>query len=281
MVNWESTDRPLDAFTKILVVLSGLYAWELLLSIDLEWRLITRRKEFTWPLVLYFANRYCTLGALIATFICFNANLTNCQRAFAATLFLAHLSITFASLNLATRTIAIWGQDRFVTGALCLLMIGHFCLIVVQASSAVISKQEGIGCIPSTRNYAWDAAFFLYAFLFDLVVLALNTFKLRGILSPKAVMNPSSFTMVIFNQGIVYFIIACLVNLIAFVFLVLDNIGSIATSTICASVCCTIVACRSVRSLAESNGKPEWLLDPQIQPTTGSWRHPYQVESPC
>ncbi|KAF9525084.1 hypothetical protein CPB83DRAFT_568526 [Crepidotus variabilis] len=228
--------------------------------------------------IFYFANRYCTLGAIISAFILTRGNLNDCRQIFAATLCLTHLSLTLASLNLATRTIAIWLQDKVVSTILGLLILGHLCLVIIPTSSS-ITRVPG-GCAPSTRNYSWDAAIYLYAFVFDSIVLGLNAFKLREELNTTAVLHPSTLSLLIFRQGAIYFVVACLMNFMAFIFLVLDlshtgvSIGAIASSTTCASVCCTMVACRVVRSLSDSRVQSEWFSDAQEQPTVGSWHRP-------
>jgi hypothetical protein len=52
-----------DVFLKLIYTLFGLYVWELFITCDFEWSLITRRREFRWPLasvlvelVIYFTD---------------------------------------------------------------------------------------------------------------------------------------------------------------------------------------------------------------------------------
>lgn len=40
-----------DAFQKIIFAFFGLYIWEMFMTIDFEWSLLTRRRVFHWPLV--------------------------------------------------------------------------------------------------------------------------------------------------------------------------------------------------------------------------------------
>jgi len=50
----ESSDfdvSDLDAFLKLTYALFGVYVWELFMTCDFEWSLITRRRRFRWPLV--------------------------------------------------------------------------------------------------------------------------------------------------------------------------------------------------------------------------------------
>lgn len=56
---WFFEFRGLGAFLKLTYTLFGAYVWELFMTCDFEWSLITRRRRFRWPLVRWlsiFAN---------------------------------------------------------------------------------------------------------------------------------------------------------------------------------------------------------------------------------
>lgn len=40
-----------DIFLKLVFTLFGVYVWELFMTLDFEWSLVTRRRNFRWPLV--------------------------------------------------------------------------------------------------------------------------------------------------------------------------------------------------------------------------------------
>lgn len=42
-----------DVFLKLIYALFGVYVWELFITCDFEWTLITRRRKFHWPLVCF------------------------------------------------------------------------------------------------------------------------------------------------------------------------------------------------------------------------------------
>ncbi|KAF9524032.1 hypothetical protein CPB83DRAFT_861960 [Crepidotus variabilis] len=251
MVDWKSpvvAKAALEAFIKLAHVFTGIYIWELVTSMTLEWEFITRKREFKWPLAFYFLNRYSMFAALIATIITFDGNPSNCRAAMSALLFFAHMALALASANLAIRTTAIWAGNNAVILILTLLMCVHSGLVIFQAATAHVQFFPGIGCAPSSINYAWDVAIYAFALAFDFFVLSLNVWKLRSHLHSK---SASLLTTFVFKQGIAYFLAACLVDLVAIIFLVLDlNIGTIAISTQFAALVCTIVACRAVRSLS-------------------------------
>lgn len=43
-----------DVFQKVIFTLFGVYFWELFMTWDFEWSLITKRRKFRWPLVSLF-----------------------------------------------------------------------------------------------------------------------------------------------------------------------------------------------------------------------------------
>ncbi|KAF9523598.1 hypothetical protein CPB83DRAFT_775240 [Crepidotus variabilis] len=242
MVDWSSQATALaarDAFIKLLHIYLGLYLWEILTTLDFEWRMISGQKKFKWPLAFYFLNRYVCLAALIG------ANLDDCRGIFVFTLFMIHLTLTLASLNLAIRTIAIWEQNKVVIACVAILATFHCFLCIYQSATSVIARVPGVGCFPSSKNYAWDTAIYVYALVFDTLAMGLNVYKLRSRLDiRKSIFHASSITIIVFRQGIIYFIIAFLVNIVAIAFLVLDlNIGTIGSSTCFASTVCTVSSC--------------------------------------
>jgi hypothetical protein len=50
-----------DVFLKLIYTLFGLYVWELFITCDFEWSLITKRRKFRWPLA----------SVLVGLLICF------------------------------------------------------------------------------------------------------------------------------------------------------------------------------------------------------------------
>src|SRR5438045_238409 len=54
MVDWKDPaeiQRDAGVFAKLIFSLFGLYVWELFMTCDFEWALITKRRQFRYPLV--------------------------------------------------------------------------------------------------------------------------------------------------------------------------------------------------------------------------------------
>ncbi|KAG6901984.1 hypothetical protein C0995_005943 [Termitomyces sp. Mi166 len=109
----------------------------------------------------------------------------------------------------------------------------------------------GTGCVITWTNNKVLAATFVYAMCFDLVVLLLNAYKLLDIDSKDKGLMSSRIAKMIFEDGLIYFVIAFVANLLATVFMVL-NLNQIMNVifNVPAAVASTIVASRVVRRLA-------------------------------
>jgi len=110
----------------------------------------------------------------------------------------------------------------------------------------------GVGCQITETNNRIFVALFTYSMCFDLIVLLLNTYRLVGFNSfpSRDLMGQNRLARMIFADGLIFFILAFLANLIAAIFVVLslNQIMSVMFG-VPAAVCSTIVACRCVRRL--------------------------------
>ncbi|KAF9051501.1 hypothetical protein BJ165DRAFT_1340951 [Panaeolus papilionaceus] len=241
------------AFGKLMHALLGLYLYEWLLSVDFDWDLVTRKKRFRWPLIFYFANRYLLFFALIGITISLDSsNRLNCQALYTFNQLSGDAAVALASINLSIRTMAIWAQNKYIIIGLVVVILGHWTLILqgIQLKAVWV---EGVGCAITETNNRILAAIFIYSMCFDLTVLLLNTYKLMGVNRgsiANEMMGRSRLAHMIFADGLIFFIIAFLANLIATVFMVL-NLNQIMSVifNVPAAVSSTIVACRAVRRL--------------------------------
>ncbi|TFK38033.1 hypothetical protein BDQ12DRAFT_135210 [Crucibulum laeve] len=261
MPDWSSPVelmKEADVFTKFMHALLGLYAYEWFLSLDFDWDFVTGKKKFRWPMIFYFANRYLLLFAMIGIAIALDTtDEINCQTLYTFNQIAGDAAVGLASINLSIRTMAIWSQNRYIIGFLVLLMLGHWSLIL-QGVQLTATWVPGAGCVITKTNNTILAAIFIYSMCFDLTVLALNTYKLLGS-STKSGYGASRLAHMIFSDGLIFFIIAFLANLIATVFMLmnLNQLMSVIFN-VPAAVFSTIVACRAVRRLTNfTNQGPE------------------------
>ncbi|KAF7316096.1 hypothetical protein MIND_00127700 [Mycena indigotica] len=249
MPDWSSNAEILKdsgIFVKLQHALLGLYAWEWFISLPFDWEVITGRKRFRWPLIFYFANRYLLLGALIGIAIGFDTfEEINCQSLYTFNQLAGDAAVGFASINLSLRTIAIWSQNTYIKVFLVVIILGHWSLILQGVLLDAQWSNELGTCVIKDTNTTILAATFTYSMVFDLIVFCLNAYKLGVRRRGK-----SKLTKMIFKDGLLFFFIAFLANLIAtiFMFLKLNPVMSVVFN-VPAAIASTIVATRAVRRL--------------------------------
>ncbi|TRM62234.1 hypothetical protein BD626DRAFT_498566 [Schizophyllum amplum] len=245
MPDWNSPEelaKDSAIFVAFMHVILGLYAWEFFISFDFDWEFITGRKRFRWPMIFYFLNRYVLLAALAGIVVALDTRSPiNCRAVFIFNQLAGNAAAGLASINLSLRTMAVWSQNKWVVSGLILLMFGHWSLIL-QGGLLQVQWMEGSGCAITDPNTKILAATFMYTMVFDLVVLTLNLWKVMH--------TKTRLGRMLFGDGIIYFIVAFLANLVATVFM-LVNFNQIMAIifNVPAVVASSIVACRVVRRL--------------------------------
>ncbi|KAF9535170.1 hypothetical protein CPB83DRAFT_872986 [Crepidotus variabilis] len=280
MPDWNTIEenlRDYEVVKKMAHVIFGVYLWEWLSSLPFEWDFVTGRKKIRWPLIFYLINRYSLLVFLVLQLTMFDAPSDrpfNCGKIYQIGYLFGQVALVTASINLTVRTIAIW-SNIYVTAGLGLIVLANCVLVSVEIYYSTAMWIPGIGCVPNAPYQVdmWLRASFIYSVAFNLLVLALNLYKLSvgmgsfGPTQPQLYINPlkgtSRIAQLIFTQGLIYFFIAFLTDLVSIVFLTLKL--NIAMSTIAVSptlVISSIAACRSVRTLANfhHNNQPTYVL---------------------
>jgi len=149
------------------------------------------------------------------------------------------------------RTIAVWNRVPFVTVPLVLASMGQWGLllhgiVIIRSSWSDVAR----ACVLSAVPPAFMEAIYLYTMSLDLIVLVLTVIGLA------ISQNRSSLWQLLFRQGIIYFFVAFIANLLPAIFLVL-NLNPIMNTvfSVPAAVASSIVACRSFVSLTNFRQK--------------------------
>ncbi|KAJ3934157.1 MAG: hypothetical protein NXY57DRAFT_722543 [Lentinula lateritia] len=238
-------------FSRFMHALLGLYIWEWFTSLDFDWDYIRGKRQFRWPLIFYFLNRYCLLFALIGIAVALNvATEINCQALYTFNQCVGNAAIGLASINFSLRTMAVWTQKWYIVVPLILLILGQWSLLLHGILlKATYSPTEG--CVIVETDSRLLLAGFTYTMCFDFVVLSLTAWKLVINAPSSKVMGRSRLVVLIFGDGLIYFIIAFLSNLLATIFMLLDlNPVMSIIANVPSAIGSTIVACRAVRRLA-------------------------------
>ncbi|GBE83841.1 hypothetical protein SCP_0508980 [Sparassis crispa] len=233
MVDWSSEAElavDADAFTKLMHCLAGVYFWEFAVSLEFDWAFLAGKKQFNWRLIFYWLGRYCLFFAMIGILTALDVTSEiNCQALYTFNQLAGDAAVGLASINLSLRTMAIWSQNRYIVILLVIVILGHWALILQGRSSNTIL-----------------AATFIYSMCFDALVMTLSALKL----APRA--GHSQLIRLLFKDGLIYFLVAFIANLIATVFMLLDlNSVMSVVFNVPAAVASTIVASRAVRRLSK------------------------------
>ncbi|KAJ8089629.1 hypothetical protein PM082_014887 [Marasmius tenuissimus] len=276
-IDWNSpeTMSALSAmFDNSLFALMGLYAWEWVITLDFEWEFVSGRRKFRWPMIFYFYARYAVLalfaGIIVARFI---DHPINCNVLFAFITSLGTTALGAASLNLAIRSMAVWGNDRLVVIGLSILLAGQFVAILRSVPATVGgSYVEGTGCVIVSAQADIFAAMYTVTMVVDFVILSLTAYKTY---IEYRNMYHSGLIKLIFRDGLAYFFVVFLSNLFAMIFslLNLNPIMAVAANGP-SSVFATIGVCRLVRRLNRYVADtPQIPMIPYSLPTTRPHTH--------
>ncbi|KAF8162465.1 hypothetical protein K438DRAFT_1985114 [Mycena galopus ATCC 62051] len=227
MVDWQSTAEIVKdgvAFGKFMHALLGLYIWEWFTSLGLT------GTECEHPHL----NPEQLFDTINSSAVALNVTSeVNCQGLYTFNSCFGNAAIGLASINLSLRTIAVWNQRWFIVAPLVAIILGHWQLGIQSRLRYHVYRQS-----PS-------AATFIYGMSFDFIVLCLTTYKL---LFPTG--GKSRLVSLIFNDGLIYFVIAFLSNLLATIFMILNlNPVMSIVANVPAAIASTVVACRAVRRL--------------------------------
>ncbi|KAF9528712.1 hypothetical protein CPB83DRAFT_875912 [Crepidotus variabilis] len=250
MVDWLSPTeiaKDAKAFDRFMHALLGVYIWEWVVSIDFDWEYISGRRKFRWPMIFYFLNRYCLLFALVGIAIALNVTEEiDCQALYTFNQCFGNAAIGLASINLSLRTMAVWSRKWYIVFPLVAIILAHWSLLL-HGILLKASWVPEVGCVIVETDSKLLAATFIYSMAFDFTVLTLTAYKL---VQPNAG-NRSRLVGLIFQDGLIYFILAFLSNLVATTFMLL-NLNPVMSiiANVPAAIVSTIVACRIVRRLS-------------------------------
>lgn len=256
------------AFNKFMHTLLGLYIWEWFTSLDFDWQYLSGQKTFRWPMLFYFLNRYALLFAMMGIAIALNVTSeVNCQALYTFNQCVGNAAIGLASINLSLRTMAVWSKKWYIVVALVLVIMGHWSLLLhgILLKAAWVPGQ---GCIITQTDNKVLAITFIYSMAFDFLVLVLTGYKL---LNPTG--GRSRLVELIFNDGLIYFVIAFLANLIATIFMLL-NLNPVMSiiANVPAAIASTIVATRVVRRLSRFTSQGPEVFPSSTQNSTLAFR---------
>ncbi|KAG1817131.1 uncharacterized protein BJ212DRAFT_1351088, partial [Suillus subaureus] len=211
MVDWNDPDLEAKLgvlLEQLLYAILGLYGWEYIRSSHVEIALIRRQLPFRWPLLSYITAR---LSFLIVTILHatqsspFYTNV-DCPSMNFVILFWTNIAIGCSTTNLMIRTWLIWKTSYLLRLLLVLLSLGHWTLLTLCAALVLYGTHVAFMntgyVMMSTSGVAMS---------YD---LALLIFTIIGLLRMP---SSSALWKTLVKQGVIYFVLNFLANLILLV----------------------------------------------------------------
>jgi hypothetical protein len=236
-----------EAFQKIVMIILGVYSWEIVTTINFDWLVITGKRKFTYVTGVYFLCRYMLLFGFIATTIAMNTKVEiNCQALYLFAQTASMITTASASTLFAIRAIAIWSRKLVVAIPITIICLGQWAVLLLNVTVIHAHWEHALNtCVVMETRLIIYRIVYAYTMTFDLVVLVVSCWGLI------VAYGRSDLWALLFKHGVIYFVVAFGANTIPVVLLVLNlnpamNLIAIAPATL-ASV---IVACRGFVSLS-------------------------------
>ncbi|KAI0784025.1 hypothetical protein C8Q75DRAFT_736440 [Abortiporus biennis] len=297
------------ALAKMSYVIAGVYFWEFVITLDFDWEYLSGKRTFRWPMIFYFLNRYLCLLAFVVLVVVLSATSPiNCNALWKTCTITGNLCVALACANLSVRMydpssllfqsripkvhvlalyrIAIWEQNKWVAIPIGLLNLGLFGIICTgtQISSEWV---DGQGCAVTKTDHGILVAMYSWALGLDNIVLCLTIYKLMVSGSARGYKSHSQLVRLLIRDGVFYFVVAFLFNVVVVVLDGLSLNSVMSTITNIPDACfVSIAAMRAVRNLqihilpvnifnstnrdksaSEGNGNPS-VIRFQHRPTT-------------
>ncbi|KAI0916511.1 hypothetical protein AcV5_002984 [Taiwanofungus camphoratus] len=225
MVDWQRPDVILICvytFNQMVIYLLGVYGWQIVLTFHyVEWPLLIRRLKFQFAYIPYLIGRYSLLANLIILAIVTRGRYhVNCSAAFKCLAVLGSISIASASTNLLVRSVTLWHHNRLIQAFLVVLGIGQWCIgfsvgLTTFDSYGIDNSPCGL---VSIDGHSELIVLYGYTVVCDFLILV---FTVTGLISLGHVRKSRLF-MRLHRQGLWYFILTVIVNLVVVVFACLN-----------------------------------------------------------
>ncbi|KAF8129015.1 hypothetical protein EV363DRAFT_1400260 [Boletus edulis] len=185
----------------VTFLLLGLYGWEYLSSLDVEYAVIRGRLAFRWALVPYLVGRMFQFFFLLLSAI--------------RTAISADIALGCSSMNFMIRTWVIWKDTRLVHILLVIFALGQWIVLALDVANLRPTQIPG-GCKIYITHREVNAAVLVYSVCYDFLVLVLS------IVALSRQRSKSPLIQRLRAQGFVYFVVAVVTYIPPTVFAFMD-----------------------------------------------------------
>ncbi|KAF9554796.1 hypothetical protein CPC08DRAFT_162416 [Agrocybe pediades] len=197
-------------FGAFAMVLVGVACWDVLSTLWFEWQIITGKRKWRWPMLIYTMARIAMLMHIFAIAINRNAlSQVPCTELTFMSKFCDAFGTCASSLILALRTRAVWHRDIKVTVVLAAFFAGQIALWAqtFRYSKAAWNYQRRLCDVLDTAPRALMVSVWAYTMVFDFIILTLCSIRLMS-------HRNSNLSHILLRDGICYFCFAFAANLI-------------------------------------------------------------------
>ncbi|KAJ7575130.1 hypothetical protein C8J56DRAFT_901586 [Mycena floridula] len=204
-------------------------SWEWFTTLDFDFGFICGRRKFKWPMIFYFYARYAFLASLVGTiFLLNNGWQVNCQALYMTILLLGHSALWASGVSLSIRTMTLWGYSRRIMVIIVPLIAFHL-VAVCLSSSLDLSVVWAEVAFAQARCVSIDiadfgiASLYTYNVVLDFIILCLTLYKLLYGGGARIRIKRIPIFMLLFRDGLVYFVVVFIVTLFPVVYIMLDR----------------------------------------------------------
>ncbi|KAH9159581.1 hypothetical protein EDB89DRAFT_2047698 [Lactarius sanguifluus] len=155
---------------RLVHVIGGIYIWEIILCLGFEYSVITKKRKFTWPFLLYLGCRWCPLFSIMFQFLALDvSHKIDCQACIVLAFISAYISFMCASALIVLRVAILWDHNKIIIAFACAVWIGN---TAICAYSLTTLRSSWVG-LCSILNPDAVKISILSTFTTDLILLVL------------------------------------------------------------------------------------------------------------
>ncbi|KAF8497434.1 hypothetical protein F5888DRAFT_1906747, partial [Russula emetica] len=253
------------AIMKLWLIVSGIYVWEFVTTLDFEWSMIRRYQCYRWTIWIYSFSRLSGLVVVIIFLVgTYDTSPINCQAWVTFSwAFSALGGYGLSSILIMLRIFAIWDKSKVImaiSAAIWVINLG-FQLTGKLTSSIPRESQR----IRFDIRFVLNGNFYINLLATDVILLLI---MLAGLLRLRRSPGGSFYlSHLLWKQGVIWLAIATAAELPQVLLLFLDLNDSLNLLFLLPSMVTIIIAAtRTYRSLIHSASPPDFHLDEPDSP---------------
>ncbi|KAI0278573.1 hypothetical protein BGY98DRAFT_516291 [Russula aff. rugulosa BPL654] len=243
------------AVMKFGLIMSGIYIWEFVTTLDFEWSVIRRHRRYRWTIWIYSASRLSGLAVIILALVdYFGTSLINCQAwVTSGWVFGALGGYGLSSILIMLRIFAIWDKSKVIMAISAVIWVNNLGfqiagIIKIRAEWVPAAKSCAITNVKICRNI------YTNLFVSDVILLII---MLAGLLRLRRGGGSFYLTQLLWKQGVIWLVIATAAELPQLLLLVLNVNDTLSLLFVVPSMVAVLIAAtRIYRSLMHSASPP-------------------------